>query len=110
MYTFGSTELKIIMGSYRASYASNNVVEIPLLAGEGPASIVQQNGRGRYIISFDSYVTSLSDYNTLRADYLSLTAKTFTGPETGTYMIFDLTQAEGVLPNLWKFSITLMEV
>lgn len=110
MYTFGSTELKIIMGSYRASYASNNTVEIPLLAGEGPASVVQQNGRGRYVISFDAYVATISEYNTLRTDYLALTARTFTGPETGTFMLFDLTQAEAVLPNLWKFSVTLMEV
>ena len=84
-FTWGSTALNVIAGTYKPPHATASLVSIELLPDPDDSDAVcetlQQFGRKRKRVSFSGFVASRSDYDFLEADYWAQTERTFTDPD-----------------------------
>jgi len=83
-FTWGSTDLSVIDGSYYPPHAKANIEEIELIPAADntlPNSVLQQGGRGR--IETPAFIVLLYNFeqlNALFADDLSKVVRIFTDP------------------------------
>jgi hypothetical protein len=85
-FTWGSTTLKVIAGTYKPPHAQAGLVGIDLLPDSTDTSanceVLQQFGRKRKRVSLGGYAASQADFDSLEADYIAQTERIFTGPNS----------------------------
>lgn len=115
--TWGSTALKILVGTLRHSVMAAPLVEVPLLPDPAALStistVVQQQGRGRKRVKAKLYATAYGGYDTFETDMNAGTARTLTIDNSGiaaSYMIESLGEPEFIQSNAIFFDITWLEV
>lgn len=114
-FKWGNTELLVIKDTYTPPRAEPVINEIAILAGadnDTPATVLQQNGRGRYTVGFSTFVRDYSTYESLLSDYIDQTERTFTGPDSVsmTMTISSLSPAvRKIYPTRFEFDVTFRE-
>ena len=115
--TWGSTALKILVGTLRHNVQPAPLTEVQLLPDAADLSavstVIQQQGRGRRRIKAKLYVTSSGAYDSFVTDLNAGTSRTLTIGDavTGeTYMIEELGEPEFVQNNVIFFDIVWLEV
>jgi hypothetical protein len=115
--TWGSTALKILVGTLKP-----NVMEAPLTEAQllpDPAAlgtictVVQQQGRGRKRVKAKLYVSSVAAYESFVTDLNAGTSRTLTigdAVTAATYMIESLGEPEFIQANAIFFDIVWLEV
>lgn len=106
--------LPLLWGTYRPPHASEIFAEInviPSPTDTNPIAILQQGGRERKVVTFQSYVTTMTEYDGLLDDHHEGANKTFIGPESLEFesIIRDISPPEYVQSGLIRFNITFME-
>lgn len=116
-FSWGSTDLYVIKGTYIPPWAEVAINEIALLPDPADLSavstVLQQGGRKRQIVTLTTYVKSYSTYTAMLADCMAGTQRTFTGADgySATMIISSLSQAvRKIYPTRFEFSVTFMEV
>lgn len=115
--TWGSTALKILVGTLRHAVIAPPLTEVQLLPDPAALStistVVQQAGRGRLRVKAKLYVSAYGDYDAYVTDINAGTSRTLTIDNTGiagTYMIELLGEPEFIQANVIFFDITWLEV
>lgn len=115
--TWGSTALKILVGSLRHNVQPAPLTEVQLLpdpaALTSVSSVVQQQGRGRKRVKAKLYVSAYGDYDTYASDLNAGTSRTLTIDDTGiaaTYLIESLGEPEFIQSDVIFFDIAWLEV
>jgi hypothetical protein len=115
--TWGSTALKILIGTLKPGATSANLTEVALLPDPAALSaistVIQQAGRKRLRVKAKLYVSTVSAYNSFVDDYNAGTGRTLNIDDTGisdTYMIESLGDPDFVQYNLVEFDIVWLEV
>jgi len=115
--TWGSTALKILIGSLKPGVTSSSLTEVDLLPDPANLSavstVIQQQGRKRRRVKAKLYVPSVSAYDSFVADLNAGTEATLALDDTGisdTYMIESLGDPEFIQSNAVFFDITWLEV
>jgi len=85
-FTWGSTVLNVVAGTYKPPHAAAGLVSIELLPDSADTSanceVLQQFGRKRKRVSFSGFAASQADFDSLEADYIAQIERTFTGPNS----------------------------
>ena len=113
MATWGSTTVKMRVGTYQAPSANAGIVEIPIL-DDGTAnamSVLQQAGRSRRVISWEGIADNLAHYTSLYNDYIATTERTFSGPDSVSLscIISELSPPTYIWGGVYSYRIELME-
>lgn len=115
--TWGSTALKILVGTMRHAVIAPPLIEVQLLPDPAALStistVVQQAGRGRLRVRAKLYVSAYGDYDAYVADINAGTNRTLNIDDTGiagTYMIESLGEPEFIQSDAIFFDITWLEV
>lgn len=115
--TWGSTALKILIGTLRPGAIPANVIEVPLLPDstdiDAIASVLQQTGTLRKRVKGKLYVSAIASYTAYVTDYRAGTTRTLTIDDTGiaaTYMIESLGEPEFIQSDAIFFDICWVEV
>ena len=112
MATWGSTTVKMRVGTYQAPSANAGIVEIPILPdGSDGASVIQQAGRSRQVISWEGIADNLAHYTSLYNDYIATTERTFSGPDSVSLscIISELSPPTYIWGGVYSYRIELME-
>ena len=113
-FTWGSTALKVVPGTYSPPHCNNGITLIDIIPGtDGIAlPIVQQGGADRPRASFEGVVTTYSEYAGLLADSIAATERTYAdGTYSDTMIIEELSPAVEEVPGRkWTYSVTFLEV
>ena len=115
--TWGSTALKILVGTLKHNIQPAPLTEVQLLPDPAALSdistVVQQQGRGRKRVKAKLHVSAYGDYDAYVTDLNAGTSRTLTIDNTGisaTYMIESLGEPEFIQANAVFFDITWLEV
>jgi hypothetical protein len=116
-FSWGSTEIKIVVGSIKIKHSSGSLSEISLLpnpaALDSISSVIQQQGRKRTRVEARLYVTNMSDYNDFVSDMNKGTSKALSIVVSGTsgnYLIDAVGEPEFIRYNIILFDVTWLEV
>lgn len=115
--TWGSTNIKILVGTLRHAVIAPPLTEVLLLPDPAALStistVVQQQGRGRLRVKAKLYVSAYSGYDSFVTDQNAGTNRTLTIDDTGiaaTYMIESLGEPEFIQADAIFFDIVWLEV
>ena len=113
MAEWGSTTVKMRVGTYQAPSADAGIVEIPILH-DGTANamtVLQQSGRSRRTISWEGIADNLAHYTSLYNDYVAAQERTFTGPDSVSLscIISELSPPTYLWGGVYSYRIALME-
>ena len=116
-FSWGSTELKVVVDSIKIKHPYGSLSEISLLpdplALDSIASVVQQQGRRRKRIEARLYVDNMSDYDDFVTDMNKGTSRSLeltVGSVSGTYLIDVVGEPEFIFYNIILFDVTWLEV
>lgn len=118
MATWGPHAISILHGTFRPTWGAARVTRIDILPDpadlDRPGEVLQQGGRQRTQISFQAQTRgpdAVNDYNALLEAHIEGRVNTFSGPGNTVLdcLILDLGPPEMVLPDLIRFSVTLLE-
>lgn len=116
-FSWGSTELAIVLGSIKVKPASGSLSEISLLpnplALDSIASVIQQQGRRRKRVEARLYVSDMSEYNDFVTDMDSGTIKNLSlivSEISGDYLIDIVGEPEFIRYSIILFDVTWLEV
>lgn len=116
-FTWGSTSLKIRVGTLRHGCMAGPLTEAPLLPDSTDLSavstVLQQAGRGRNRVKAVLYVSSYSDFDAFVTDMNAGTQRTLTIENTsiaGTYLIESVGEPDYRQSNVIFFEIAFVEV
>lgn len=116
-FSWGSTELKVVVDSVKITPASGSLTEIPLLpdplALSVISTVIQQQGRKRKKIEARLYITNMSEYNAFVTDMDSGTSRSLSfsiGSVSGTYLIEKVGEPEFIFYDIILFDVTWLEV
>lgn len=116
-FSWGSTELKVVVDSIKIRKSSGGLTEIPLLpdplALSSISTVIQQQGRKRERVEARLYVQTMSEYNAFVSDMDSGTSRTLSiivSGTSGTYMIEAVGEPEFIRYNIILFDVVWLEV
>ena len=116
-FTWGSTALSVVKGSYVPPRSEAVITETPLLPDPAALSaittVIQQGGRNRHKTTLGLVVYTYAEYQAFLTDWYAGTTRTFTGADgySDTMMIADVsTASRKIYPTRYEFSITLLAV
>ena len=114
--TWGTTSLKVLVGSWRPSVHSEQLTEVALIPDahsfSAVCSVLQQGGTLRKRVKGKLYVSSMTDYQAFVTAKLTGTAATLADSDTlnASYMIESLGEPDYKQDNVIFFDITFVEV